>query len=59
MITQAKNESPALTAARARYSAALQKMSELANASVDNPALEADYAAAVADVAAAEKELPK
>jgi hypothetical protein len=46
--------SPATSAARSRLAAALQKQAELANASVTNPALEADYQRAVADVAAAE-----
>jgi hypothetical protein len=46
-----------LAAARARFSAALQKQSELAFASVANPALEPDYQRAVADVARAEAEL--
>jgi len=57
MITQAKNESPALTAARARYSAALQKMSEMATASVNDPRMEGAYQKAVEAVASAEAEL--
>jgi hypothetical protein len=48
---------PQLDAARSRYSAALQKMSDLASASVANPALEGDYQRAVSDVARAETEL--
>ena len=48
---------PDLDTARSRYAAALQRMSNLANASVANPALESDYQRAVADVAKAEAEL--
>jgi hypothetical protein len=47
----------AMLGARARYAAALQKMSELANSSVTNPALEPDYERAVQAVAAAEAAL--
>jgi hypothetical protein len=49
----------ATVAARAKYSQALQRMQELANASINNPALEPEYERAVAAVAAAEKELSK
>ncbi|MGH7489405.1 MAG: hypothetical protein ACREMY_27965, partial [bacterium] len=52
-----KNEPPAITSARSRLSQALRRMQELANASVSNPGLEADYSRAVADVGAAEAAL--
>ena len=48
---------PKVSDARSRYSAALSRMMSLANASAANPALDADYTAAVADVAAAEAEM--
>lgn len=47
----------ATDAARVRLAQALQRQKDLANASVTNPALEADYHRAVADVAAAQDEL--
>jgi hypothetical protein len=53
---------PEMEGARQRLSRALLRQSELATASVADPALEVDYQRAVADVAAAEAalvELPK
>ena len=49
--------SPEITASRVRLSEALRRQSELANASIGDPSLEADYLTAVAAVAKAEAEL--
>jgi hypothetical protein len=53
------NEVPndATRAARARYAAALQKMSEMATASVNDPRMEGEYQKAVQAVADAEAAL--
>jgi hypothetical protein len=49
----------ATDAARSRLAKALQRQKELGNASITNPALEADYHRSVEEVAAADNALSK